>query len=113
LQLLLQQSLPVVHVAPFTPQQRPVLAPGVSQCPTQQSPSALQWTVEAAAVLMQHLPFVQVSPEQQYAVVWSQAAPAWLHSHWPFVQRPLQHWAVLVHAAMAPPQQVPPRQVPL
>jgi len=29
------------------------------------------------------------------------------------VQRPLQHWAVLVHAAMALPQQVPPRQVPL
>ena len=112
MQLLLQQSLPVVHAAPFSPQQRPVVVPGVSQCPTQQSPSALQWTVDDAAVLMQHLPFVQVSPEQQKAV-WSQAAPAWLHSHCPLVQTPLQHWAVLVHAATALPQQVPPRQVPL
>jgi len=80
LQLLLQQSLPVVQAAPFAPQQRPVVAPGVSQCPTQQSLSAAQWMVEDAAVLMQHLPFVQVSPEQQNAV-WSQTAPAWLHSH--------------------------------
>lgn len=42
LQLLLQQSPPVVHAVPLAPQQRPVVAPGVSQWPEQHSLSAVQ-----------------------------------------------------------------------
>jgi hypothetical protein len=60
LQLLLQQSPPVVHAAPFAPQQRPVVAPGVSQWPEQHSPSALQCTAGSAVLVMQHLPLAQV-----------------------------------------------------
>jgi hypothetical protein len=68
LQLPLQHSVPEVHASPRAPQQRPVVAPGVSQWPEQHSLSAVQCRVDAAAVLMQQRPLVQVSPEQQNAV---------------------------------------------
>lgn len=98
------------HVAPLAPQQRPVVAPGVSQWPEQHSLSAVQWTVGNTVLVMQHFPAVQVWPEQQYAVV-SHRPPARTHSHCPFVQKPLQHWAALVQDVW-PPQQTLPRQVP-
>jgi hypothetical protein len=65
LQLPLQHSEPEMQANPRWPQQRPVVAPGVSQCPEQHSASAVQCRVDDAAVLMQHLPAVQVWPEQQ------------------------------------------------
>jgi hypothetical protein len=60
LQLLLQQSPPVVQAAPLAPQQRPVVAPGASQWPEQQSLSAVQCKDGNTVLVMQHLPFVQV-----------------------------------------------------
>jgi hypothetical protein len=110
LQLLLQQSPPVVHAAPLAPQQRPVVAPGESQWPEQHSLSAVQCRDGNTVLVMQHLPFAHVCPEQQ-RVLWSHAPPGCEHSHWPLVQRPLQHWDGLVHVLTAVPQQVPPRQV--
>jgi hypothetical protein len=61
-------------------------------------------------LVMQHLPFVQVWPEQQEAV-WSHAPPGCEHSQIPLVQRPLQHCEALVQAVGTAPQQVPPMQV--